>query len=66
MSFPNESGFVDKMQYKWCGLEPLGVAFPSLYAMTASKGAYVADCKDHEGEFWNPRSPRDFNDWELE
>ena len=28
---------------KWCGLEPLGETFPSLYAMTSSKGPYMAD-----------------------
>ena len=27
---------------KWCGLESLGVAFPSVYTMAVSKGAFVA------------------------
>ena len=53
---------------KWCGIEPLGVAFHSLYTMAVSKGAFVAETWDHSEEVggWNPRFLRDFNDWELE
>ena len=51
---------------KWCGLEPLGAAFPSLYAVTDSKGATMADFWDHSLEFWNPRFLRAFNNWKLE
>ena len=34
----------------WCGLEPLAVAFPTLYTMAASKGAFVAEIWDHSDE----------------
>ena len=36
-------------EYHWCGAEPLKIAFPKLYIMSGSKGAFVADCWDFEG-----------------
>ena len=35
---------------KWWGIEPLGVAFPSLYTMVVSIGAFVAETWDHSRE----------------
>ncbi|RVW45049.1 rRNA-processing protein UTP23-like [Vitis vinifera] len=52
----------------WCGNIPLCEAFPSLYDLSVSKDAWVADCWDSMGEEggWTPRFFRPFNDWEME
>lgn len=40
---------------KWCGDEPFRVSFPSLYALTVSKEAWVANHRVQLGErgHWN-------------
>ena len=46
---------------KWCGSEPLGVAFPSLYSMTVDKGAHVAYLCDNSREVpgrWRVGTPK--------
>ena len=52
----------------WCGNNSFCEAFPSLFALTISKDAWVADCWDSMGEEggWTPRFLRPFNDWEVE
>ncbi|RVW20629.1 4-hydroxy-tetrahydrodipicolinate reductase 2, chloroplastic [Vitis vinifera] len=55
---------------RWCGDSPLCVSFPSLFALSIDKGAWVADIWDPlaEGGWggWNPYFSRVFNDWEVE
>ena len=53
---------------KWSGENPLCVSFPTLYAVAASKGAKVGEFWETtgDGEGWNMRCIRPFNDWELE
>ena len=55
-------------KHKWCGLVPLCVAFPSLYAIADSKNALVNDVwsPEEEGDDWNPLFLRLYNDWEME
>ena len=53
---------------KWCGSDALCNSFPSLYALAASKEAWVAEIWDstsEEGD-WNPWSSKPFNDWQVE
>ena len=49
---------------RWCGKEPLKVAFPTLFAIATSKEAWVADVWDGPLELgcWAPRFVRAFND----
>ncbi|RVW21407.1 hypothetical protein CK203_106934 [Vitis vinifera] len=53
---------------KWCGDEPLCESFPSLFTISSSKEAWVADVwnLDGDGDGWTPLFSRAFNDWELE
>ena len=53
---------------KWCGDEPVCKSFPSLFALSSSKKAWVADVWNLEGDGggWTPLFSRAFNDWELE
>ena len=52
---------------RWCGDSPLCVSFPSLFAFTVDKEAWVADFWDLLAEgSWNPCFSRAFNDWEVE
>ena len=55
---------------RWCGESPLCMTFPSLFALTVEKEAWVADIWDPlaEGGWggWNPCFLRAFNDWEVE
>ncbi|KAJ9673648.1 hypothetical protein PVL29_023293 [Vitis rotundifolia] len=54
---------------KWCGTTPLCEDFPSLFALTTSKEAWVNEvliAAGEMGESWTPRFNRPFNDWELE
>ena len=52
---------------KWCDNEPLCDSFPSLFAFSLSKKAWVAKVWNLEGEGrgWTPRFSRLFNDWEM-
>ena len=52
---------------KWCRDEPLNVSFPSLFALSNSKDAWVVELWQHsnEGGSWNPNFPRPLNDWEI-
>ena len=51
----------------WCTEEPLCEVFPSLFALSDSKEAWVANLWEHRGESgnWNFRFVRKLNDWEL-
>ena len=55
---------------RWCGDFPLCVSFPSLFALSVDKEAWVADIWDPLAEEgwggWNPCFSRAFNDWEVE
>ena len=53
---------------KWCGNFALCDFFPSLYALAASKEAWLVELWDSSGEEggWSPRFSRPFNDWEVE
>ncbi|RVW23085.1 hypothetical protein CK203_099973 [Vitis vinifera] len=53
---------------RWCGDSPLCVSFPSLFALTVDKEAWVADIWEAEGGWgcWNSCFSRAFNDWEVE
>ncbi|RVX16052.1 putative ribonuclease H protein [Vitis vinifera] len=55
---------------RWCGESPLYMTFPSLFALTVEKEAWVANIWDPlaEGGWggWNPCFLRAFNDWEVE
>ena len=55
------------MKDKWCGDEPLNVYFPSLFAISNSKDAWVAKLWQHsnEGGGWNLNFLRPLNDWEI-
>lgn len=45
---------------------PLGVAFPSLYAIAASKDALVTNVWGQgKGGGWNPLFARPFSDWDM-
>ena len=52
---------------RWCIEKPLCEAFPSLFALSDSKEAWVANLWEHRGESgnWNFRFVRNLNDWEL-
>ena len=49
---------------KWCGDTPLCDSFPFLFALTASKEAWVKDVWIvlEDGRSWSPRFTRPFND----
>ena len=55
---------------RWYGDSPLCVSFPSLFALSVDKEAWVADIWDSLAEEgwggWNPYFSRAFNDWEVE
>ena len=53
---------------KWYGDEPLYESFPSLFTLSSSKEAWVADVWNPKGEEdgWTPLFSRVFNDWELD
>ncbi|RVX05286.1 hypothetical protein CK203_020231 [Vitis vinifera] len=54
---------------RWCGDSPLCVSFPSLFALTDDKEAWVVDIWDPLAKGvggWNPCFARAFNDWEVE
>ncbi|RVW78939.1 putative ribonuclease H protein [Vitis vinifera] len=51
---------------KWCGDDKLCSLFPSLYAISLDKEAWVADVWSHYGGgVWAPRFSRRINDWEV-
>ncbi|RVW90110.1 Transposon TX1 uncharacterized 149 kDa protein [Vitis vinifera] len=51
---------------KWCGDDKLCSLFPSLYAISLDKEAWVADVWSHSGGgVWAPRFSRSINDWEV-
>ena len=52
---------------RWCSEEPLCKIFPSLFALSDSKEAWLVDLWEHRGEGgnWNFRFVRNLNDWEL-
>ncbi|RVW20626.1 Transposon TX1 uncharacterized 149 kDa protein [Vitis vinifera] len=51
---------------KWCGDDQLCTSFPSLFAISLDKEAWVADVWSHYGgEVWAPRFSRRINDWEV-
>ncbi|RVW64332.1 putative ribonuclease H protein [Vitis vinifera] len=55
---------------RWCGDAPLCESFPSLYALSIEKEAWVADVWDPLVQGgrggWNPCFSRALNDWEVE
>ncbi|RVW80668.1 Transposon TX1 uncharacterized 149 kDa protein [Vitis vinifera] len=53
---------------KWCGDEPLYESFPSLFAISQAKDAWVSDVwnPDGVGDGWTPLFSRALNDWEIE
>ena len=53
---------------RWCGDDALSLSSPSLFALVASKEAWVVEVWDASGEegSWNPCLSRPFNDWEME
>ncbi|RVW48810.1 hypothetical protein CK203_104318 [Vitis vinifera] len=52
---------------RWCGDTPLCESFPSLFALSAEKEAWVADVWDPLAEGgWSPCFSRVLNDWEVE
>ncbi|RVW92361.1 LINE-1 retrotransposable element ORF2 protein [Vitis vinifera] len=53
---------------KWCGDEPLYESFPSLFAISQAKDAWVSEVwnPDGVGDGWNPLFSRALNDWEIE
>ena len=55
---------------RWCGDAPLSESFPSLYALSIEKEAWVADVWDPLVQGgrggWNPCFSRALNDWEVE
>ena len=54
---------------KWCRTTPLRESFPSLFALTTSKEAWVNEVWTAFGErggSWSPCFSRPFNDWEME
>ena len=55
---------------RWCGDSPLCESFPSLFALSAEKEAWVADVWDPLAKGgrggWNPCFSRALNDWEVE
>ncbi|RVX04771.1 hypothetical protein CK203_024954 [Vitis vinifera] len=53
---------------RWCGDDALSLSSPSLFALVASKEAWVVEVWDPSGEegSWNPCLSRPFNDWEME
>ena len=54
---------------KWCEINPLCEAFPSLFAIATSKETWVNEVWTAEGErrgSWTPTFNRLFNDWEME
>ena len=51
---------------KWCGDDPLCTSFPSLFAISLDKEAWVVDVWSHSGGgVWAPRFSRQINDWEV-
>ena len=51
---------------KWCGDDPLCIFFPSLFAISLAKEAWVEDVWSHSrGGVWAPRFSRRLNDWEV-
>ena len=51
---------------KWCGDDQLCTSFPSLFAISLDKEAWVADVWSHSGGgVWAPRFSRRINDWEV-
>ncbi|RVX02510.1 LINE-1 reverse transcriptase-like [Vitis vinifera] len=53
---------------KWCGDEPLYESFPSLFAISRAKDAWVSEVwnPDGGGDGWTPLFSRALNDWEIE
>ncbi|RVX18473.1 putative ribonuclease H protein [Vitis vinifera] len=53
---------------KWCGDEPLYESFPSLFAISQAKDAWVSEVwnPDGVGDGWTPLFSRALNDWEIE
>ena len=53
---------------KWCRTTPLCESFPSLFALTTSKEAWVNEVWTtfgKRGGSWSPCFSRPFNDWEM-
>ena len=51
---------------RWCGDDPLCICFPSLFAISLAKEAWVEDvCSHFGGGVWIPRFSRWLNDWEV-
>ena len=55
---------VEKLDFGWCGSEPLFEAFPVLYTIAGTKGAKVADVWAVQGGLGarDPKFLRPFND----
>ena len=52
---------------KWCSDTPLCHSFPSLFAISSSKEAWVTDIwrEARDGGHWDPIFFRNLNDWEV-
>ena len=51
---------------KWCGDDSLCIVFPSLFAITLSKEAWVKDVWSHSGGgVWDPYFSKRLNHWEV-
>ena len=53
---------------KWCGYESFCESFSSLFTLSSSKEAWVANVWNLEGGRggWTPLFSKAFNDWELD
>ena len=53
---------------RWCGDSPFCVTFPTLFALAASKDAWVKDVWSfiEGGGSWSPHFARPLNDWEMD
>ena len=73
MGYVQFKGFLcsGKQEYfwkdRWCNEEPLCETFPSLFALSDSKEAWVAYLWEQRGKggSWNIRFVKNLNDWEL-
>nr|CAN64366.1 hypothetical protein VITISV_031303 [Vitis vinifera] len=52
---------------RWCGEDPLAVAFPELFSISIDREAWVNQMWEQvrEGGCWNPLFTRQINDWKL-
>ena len=67
ISFRVENGRRESFsRNRWCEDSPLCVSFPSLFALSTEKEAWVANVWDPSAEGdWSPYFSRALNDWEV-